>query len=109
MGSTTKASSAARPLVLTAILALTILLGACGSGSSSPSNSVNPSVHITSAPTTTGPAYELTGFVFDNVGITDLVYTVGDGDQESLSHANGSFSSHAQPHTGRQHHHRHGD
>ena len=72
-------------------VALAALLAACG-GPAGTGDTKAPTVHLTSAATTTTADYELTGVVFDNVGVVAASYSLAGADPEALTLSGDEFS-----------------
>lgn len=70
-----------------AALGAVLLLAAC-----SPRDNAAPTVHITSASTSSTADYTLTGIVFDNVGVTQAAFALGAAAPQNLTLVNGAFS-----------------
>ncbi len=76
-------------LALTAAIGLSLLLAACSSG---PGDSVKPTVQVTSASSSATPDYNLTGVAIDDVGVTEVSYTLGGAAAQPVVLTDGSFS-----------------
>lgn len=77
-------------LAVTAALGLSLVLAACSSGA--PSDSVKPNVQVTSGASSATAAYNLTGVAFDNVGVSEVTYSVDGGAAQPVVLTDGSFS-----------------
>lgn len=83
-----------RGLPAVAVLFLGAILVACGGGGAgAPSDGIEPTVQISSADTSLTASYELTGVALDNVGVTELQYTLAGGTPQPLSATGNTFSA----------------